>query len=153
MRCGYPLDQKQVENEVRDKIYKAVSDLIEAAELVPWHEPAGRLRKKIEAEVAHAVAKSKGFGGNERRIFTEKCENYEGKQFVVVGKRVVQTGVYQPGSSYGYAEYDADPPALTQQKTHILLRLASLPRSPNTLYVNRFEIQAEYVRHLSDEEN
>ena len=68
-----------------------------------------------------------GFGGNERKIYTEEVGIHDGVKADVVDIHYVKTGTYVRGFGSSYdewtGEYDYDPSYLTDQKTHKILTL------------------------------
>lgn len=81
---------------------------------------------KIVREVAYCRLKHNGFGGRERKIYTDIIEELKGCEYVVINKRQVKTGTYSPPSS-GYNYMDGcpeyEPGYLLKQKTHVILEV------------------------------
>jgi hypothetical protein len=128
VRCGYP---KTIESETKVVIEEQGNRLIEMLkELGLRNSLSGghyftRVFNKIAREIAYGRLKQNGFGGCERKIYT-RTEDIKGKEFRVVGKRRVKTGMYNAPSG-GYdsynGEYDYDPGYLDGEKTHVILEI------------------------------
>lgn len=94
----------------------------------PW-PPDGRYKKpyeKIIAGLAGMLLEKEGFGGRERKIYTKTYEEFQGKIYQVVDKKVVKTGIYfPPWSEQSYeGEWDGGPGGLDKEETHVLLFLS-----------------------------
>jgi hypothetical protein len=141
LRCGYPLCKEDLKDELRKKYRKVIESLLWSArndkefvlkaELDTGWINHGISRSEINGYnsiidiLASAQLIAKKFGGNERKIFTQKYDNLKDRIFYVTGKKTVMTGFYVPGSggiSY-HDEYDYDPPCLEGSKSHIILSL------------------------------
>lgn len=132
IRCGYPLDFEKMLFDVRDK-YKQDVDAFMNVILMrnginhgdisanPYYEVANKLFKAITYMLLHV----KGFGGKERKIYTENREEIINEQFFVHKIFFVKTGKYYPiVSSGGYFEQkEYEPAYLDNQEAHKILIL------------------------------
>lgn len=79
---------------------------------------------KILNELAHKILKDKGYGGNERKLYTTMKESLRDKVGCVHERIVVKTGTHVGGGgSYSYnGDFDYEPPYLDNEKTHVLFK-------------------------------
>ncbi len=139
LRVGYPLcladsiekfrtgENEKIITEFLSKfcIHDKMVDLLG---LNPENHCVGTVRYKIERALAYNDIKQRGFGGNERKIFTEKNESGMGCIGKIIDKRVVKTGKRVGG----YYVEDGDggndePPELRNAKSHVLLKIRVNP--------------------------
>jgi hypothetical protein len=73
---------------------------------------------------ARIIAQRRGFGGNERRIYTEDRVDLHGAVLRVSSKFVRKTGTrFGPSSYQSYeGEWDYDSGGLSNEQTHVILR-------------------------------
>lgn len=133
-RVGYPWTKQYVEeNIITAEQKKAVDKMlgefglgVGTLDVSTW--VLDKVRSKIMNELAYGLLHQHNYGGRTRDIYTVYREDWKGRKAKVVGKRMVKTGVYVPGSG-GYSfegEYDYDPPYLKNEMTHVLLQLELL---------------------------
>jgi len=144
-RVGYPLSFIQACEIVKQKwdplignmlgitgLYKDEPDQIicgmTCSIKTPW-PPDGRYRKpyeKIVAGLADMLLEKEGFGGKERKIYTKTYDEFQGKVYQVVDKKIVKTGFYFPPWSQQSYEggWDGGPGGLDKEETHVLLFLS-----------------------------
>ncbi len=160
VRCGYPLTKEDIKrdfitNEERGLIEKLLgithhTDHIESLLLNSSFRKTNETYEKILDDLAFYKLKQKGFGGSERNIFTIPRDEFKNTECQVVGKRVVQTGVYAKDYDCGdYGEYYSSWSFLSHQKSHVILSL-NIWRDSREL-----EIEASNVEKLgvvSDQE-
>lgn len=150
LRCGYPYDIVEEGKILGDKFAEDIvalidkidprdgptqvryakpskSSLFEAAEVEgsPF-VPAGLLGTDYEAlcgRIARVIAQRRGFGGNERSIYTKDVPELVGAELIVTGKIVRKTGTrFSPSSYQSYdGDWDYDPGGLQNEKTHVIL--------------------------------
>src|ERR1017187_1515484 len=115
IRCGYPLGKQTIKDtiitqEQKNEIWKLIdsfsktayphsnklSDVFTANYINTNEVSFG----KILDELSYVILKSKGFGGNERRLHTKVVEFLRDKECNVWGRRVVKTGKYQAASGH-----------------------------------------------------
>lgn len=125
VRCGYPLTVKDgVKSLTEDK--DKYNEILQFADKFKVNVKSYDFSKLMKI-LGYYDIKGKRFGGDERKIFTETIKGMEGKEFVVLSKKVVMTGVRDggyAGSSYYYDDSDSyEPPSLYDTKTHIILYL------------------------------
>lgn len=87
-----------------------------------------RAKDKLIGDLARFLLIQKGWGGNERSIYTQSQPLLAGTEQTVIDKRVVKTGKRYSGYTTYDAwngDYDYDPGGLEDEKTHILLKLAT----------------------------
>ncbi len=135
LRVGYPLcladsiekfrtgENEKIITEFLSKfcIHDKMVDLLR---LNPENHCAGTVRYKIERALAYNDIKQRGFGGNERKIFTERNEGKTGCIGKIIDKRVAKTGKringgYHDNGDGGYEE----PAELKNAKSHVLLKI------------------------------
>lgn len=140
IRCGYPLSLKKMSEEVGLAFGDTIRDLIQSA-IGKAHGFDQATYDFVIQKLAYLRLKEMGFGGEERKIYTEKNELLKGVRARVVDIFFVKTGLRSPGyRDYDYYSggYDAEPPYLADQKTHKILRINILQES------------SEQIRSLSD---
>jgi hypothetical protein len=131
VRVGYPLTMTDASNaaeeEYADKILPFMRDLgLIQNDHFGGMNFDGRLYNDLLNALASHWIRSKGFGGKERKIYTEVNERLRGTSgWTVLSKRHVKTGTYCSGGySGGYdGEPDYDPPYLSNEQTHTLLTI------------------------------
>jgi len=151
IRCGYPLCLRDMKSEVEKSFENIIEDLIYSVgrgnQFMQRNDKglyldqskvknssfgssrqSGHSREyyKILRELASVRIKVKNFGGNDRKIYTEKYEMSKDKEALVAKIKFVKTGLRVSGSSSydnysGHNEYD--PPYLEGEKTHKILEL------------------------------
>jgi len=133
IRVGYPLTKTDaldaVEKEYGDEIRNFMCS-VGAAQAddtffsSPEYDP--RLYGDLLNAMASRYLRVKGYGGKERKVYTEVNERLRATSgWTVISKRHVKTGIYCSGSySGGYdGEPDYDPPYLSNEQTHTLLTI------------------------------
>lgn len=153
VRVGYPLTKedamKAAEELYADKIHpflKELGLLTDSAEFGMDYDP--RLYHDILNALASHWIRAKGFGGKERKIYTELNERLrDTKGWRVISKRYVKTGIYCSGGySGGYdGEPDYDPSYLSNEQTHALLTLETPDwrTSLNNIKIEAVNVQKE----------
>jgi hypothetical protein len=128
IRVGYPLTKEDALRAVEEEYAQKVADFIVSV----TGQPIGLTNTdpRLCADLMDALAsywiRSKGFGGKERKIYTEVNERLRNTSgWTVISKRHVKTGTYCAGGySGGYdGEPDYDPPHLSGEQTHTLLTI------------------------------
>lgn len=112
VRVGYP---------------KAVVDYLEIARTKYGaqlrHDMGDHLVERALHQIAYGLAKTDGFGGNERSLHMKDCPELLGHEFNVSGIRTVLTGTYYPPYEHrdmsGLPDYE--PGGLTDRKAHRLV--------------------------------
>ena len=144
IRCGYPMDYKEEAKKAYDEHGIAIRGFLwhQCGILPPIYENRDfeHTVERIAERIGYLKCKTANFGGAERKIFTERREEYLGLEGWVNGVRFVRTGTYYaPSGGYSYdGEYDYDPGGLYKPKTHKIL----------TMFFNGqedFEIEAIHV--------
>lgn len=147
VRVGYPLTKQEaldaVEKEFNQKIHAFMCE-VGAAQVDDVFFNSPEYDPRLYGDLINALAghwlRQKGYGGKERKIYTERDERILHSTWRVLSKRTVKTGIYNHGGySGGYdGEPDYDPPYLENEKTHVLLAL-----EPTTLYEGPWRIEIE----------
>lgn len=143
VRWGYNLNKQIVKetvitDEQKDALAKFLNSFNLDVHAIKWYEDLdlpynpkdNPIYEKVLDEIAYAVLKSKGFGGKERKIFTEQRDFLKGVKAFVVERRVVKTGTYHGASTYqGYFDPwpEYEPAYLSNEKTHVLYRVNVQP--------------------------
>lgn len=132
IRCGYPLTTDIIiENHITPEQKELMWKLLATAgykQLYPLFTNATDYEySKLERTFATILLKSKGWGGKERKIYTQYVDKYLNKIGIVHSKKCVKTGTYSPSrSSQGY--YDSypeyEPAYLENEKTVIIYDIA-----------------------------
>jgi len=162
VRCGYSLTLEKSEKIIREKYYDKVSEFangfktkITLRNMEDYCEDS--LTNKIIQALAEEYIFMEGFGGNERKIYTEPAFEMLGMSIKDEVRRVVsikfhKTGTYVPGSSiYPIDEYyDYEPAYLDNTKTHKILGLAEVPKICGEYYGEDFKIEACNVEKLHE---
>jgi len=151
IRCGYPLSFQDAYEIVKEKYTDSVHKFLVETEFrqertnhlgfpILSLDPPSKdwtIQKILKALTYEYVA-NKGFGGEDKKIYTERREECIGKKYKVKEKRVVKTGTYYP--SFGYydswtGEYDGECGGLAGGGTHIILTIAPVMGQDNSVYV------------------
>ncbi|WP_250532471.1 hypothetical protein, partial [Caballeronia sp. ATUFL_F1_KS39] len=64
-----------------------------------------KLNYKVLDALAYGILAREGFGGKDKKIYTETLSDYENCTAEVISKKVVRTGTYVPGGMFG-GSYD-----------------------------------------------
>lgn len=158
VRVGYPLTKQ----DALDAVEKEYAELIQSFMVSvgaaqpddpyfnsPEYDP--RFYGDLLNVMASRWLRVKGYGGKERKIYTEIDESIKSTTWRVLSKRNVKTGIYNRGGySGGYdGEPDYDPPYLESERTHVLLAL-----EPTTFTLDkipwRIEIEAANVELVEE---
>jgi hypothetical protein len=128
IRVGYPLTKEDALRAVEKEYAQQVSDFIVSitGKPVKLTNTDPRLCADLFEALALYWIRSRGFGGKERKIYTEANERFRDTSgWTVRSKRHVKTGTYcNGGYSGGYdGEPDYDPPHLSNEQTHTLLTI------------------------------
>jgi hypothetical protein len=131
VRVGYPLTKIEAldaaEKEYSLKIYDFIANITGQANEFVITETDPRLYHDLVDALASYWLRLKGYGGKERKIYTEVNEELRDTGgWRVFNKRTVKTGTYNAGGAYfgGYdSEPDYEPPHLANEKCHVLLTL------------------------------
>jgi hypothetical protein len=143
VRCGYPLSIKEVRKQIEKDHRNEIEDFVDkVARGAPSDEDGenwltrrsilsrSRIMSRSVRQIVDALAyeriKAQGFGGRERKVYTEYVEAMKGKVFKIESTKTCMTGEYYD-SSGGYdswsGEYDYEPGGLMNQKCHRILQL------------------------------
>ena len=103
--------------------------------------------------VCYNILKRNKFGGSERKIFTELKSELKNKEFRVISKSIVNTGIRVSGRSYRgfddlYDEYE--PPYLDNQKSHVILDVEEIFNDYNFHTKNILRIEEIHVELVKD---
>lgn len=134
-RVGYPNTKEDIiRNEIKKEDIPYIEQFMNHFGLAIvhikniFHKPDEDIFDRIVDAIAYGILRKKGYGGNARQIYTKYQEIYKNKEFVVTGRRVVNTGTYV----HGGFEHDYDgcpeytPAYLSHQKSHIIYKLEPL---------------------------
>lgn len=118
-RCGYPISLAMECEEIlganREKIERFIYEFGGSVD--------NRTVDKVVAAIAYETLKKKKFGGRTRSIHNKERPGYAGQVDAIESVFFVKTGIYSSGSVSYDGEYD--PPYLSDEKTHRILRLNS----------------------------
>lgn len=136
VRCGYPLCISDIKKELESKVvldamrmagvpipaYVLSSEVLDAT--------TRRAYQQIAGGMALAIINQRGYGGNERRIYTKEDLSLSDLDFYIISKRTVVTGErygwYRRNDFFG--DVEDEPPGLTNIKRHIILSVESAVR-------------------------
>lgn len=135
LRVGYPLTKNDAldaaEKEYGEKIRLLMCE-VGAAQPDDTYFNSPEYDPRLYGDLIDAMAsrwlRVKGYGGKERKIYTEHDEKLLQTKWRVLSKRTVKTGTYNRGGYSGGwdGEPDYDPPYLENEQTHVLLALEPL---------------------------
>lgn len=144
IRWGYNLNKKLVKDtlitdEQKDNLAKFLNSFNLDVHAAKWYDDIGLpydpksnpLYEKMLDEIAYEILKSNYFGGNERKLFTERRDYLKGVKAFVSERKVVKTGIYHAGQTYqGYFEPwpEYEPAYLSNEQTHVLYRVNVQPK-------------------------
>jgi hypothetical protein len=147
VRVGYPLDFydefEQVEKQYRGDVVRFISSTCGGGPLRIGDVTFEQVVTKCLRAITYLKIKEKNFGGRERRIFTEQRREFEGQVCSVEGAKFVKTGTYVPGCRTSYEYEDYEPPYLSKEKTHKILKL--------THNFETFWIEAKNVKKIQED--
>lgn len=140
IRCGYPYTKEHMLRNVLKpedviKIEKFLADFgvhqdyfhIKDTNIMhPIVDKAYYTRAfdKVADGIAYGLLHAKGFGGRERKVYTEREEKYLNATGTVMSRKVVNSGHYVPGYNGSWLDpYDSEPAYLTNQKTHVIFEV------------------------------
>lgn len=175
LRCGYPSSIAQEAEAILKKNKKEIEDFIRS--LFPnfphspplgieYHEDyswKGQLPGQVVKGIAHNLGRYKlimsGFGGQERKIHTEKLEVEEDAIYRVNQTFQVVTGTYEYGRG-GYnsytEEYDYEPPYLSDMKSHRILDISRAIQMQDLTWSSypllTLKIEAKNCQKVTEEE-
>lgn len=133
VRCGYPLTKEdmlrtRMSKEDAYKISKFLEDF--GIHEIPFYTEKpitkavySRVYDRVADAVAYGLLESEKYGGRERKIFTQYHPHLQDAEAVVIGRKVVNTGRYVPGYGPCYPDYESEGPSLTNQQSHVILRV------------------------------
>jgi hypothetical protein len=138
VRCGYPLNKELVlRNNLKQEDVNKIDAFITSFGLNNFYVDLDksnhiytRVFDKIADAIAYGLLNKEGFGGRERKIYTEYLEPYKDIVCEVIGRKIVNTGYYRSGGkSYDYYNggYDYEPASLEDQQTHIIYTVDLIP--------------------------
>jgi hypothetical protein len=137
-RIGYPMSFNdacnEAEREHHEKILEflgkvfpdtIISDGILKNSRISYNLHKLKAYDKIVRALGYEILGNKGFGGKEKKIYTEHRPNLLGITIDVLDISIRKTGIYYPASGgYDYwGEYDYEPGGLNKIKTHKILEL------------------------------
>jgi len=136
IRCGYNLCLSEVTEKIIKERKEEIEQFIDKFfkfNMIPNEifgfmsdENISDTGKEIAKALAYKQIQLEGFGGKERKIFTETKEEYKNKLFKVTDIKYHQTGTYYPpsgGYSYYSDDWDYESGGLKNMKVHKILYL------------------------------
>jgi len=128
IRVGYPLSLEDVREEL-DKYDSHITALMNITDM-PWYNSGAeyKIREGIKKALGFGILARRNFGGNERKIYTQKYDFFVTeedivKEMVVIGKKIVRTGTRD---TYKDSEYGGSRAYLDKAKSHVILTLRKL---------------------------
>lgn len=142
VRCGYQLTVAKILDKYQETWKSDVQDLIQL--ILPNSElrVITLVKEAILKTLAHGHYLSVGCGGYEREIYTQTEQKIKDTTTIVIGKKIVKTGIYKYGDKY-------QPPHLSNQHSHIILQVCLDGDSLDDL--NCFWIEAKNVEKISSQ--
>ncbi len=124
IRCGYPLTKQiALETLITDDEKRKVKELLNYPKDFGIYETTN-YQMAAEDNILDALAyfkiAEKGFGGKDRKIYTEVCEEIRNQTAEIIGKKVVRSGRYNPG---WYDGDEGEPPFLDQVESNVILEV------------------------------
>lgn len=136
IRVGYPMSFDDACEEVKKIYHKEIVEFMNKTTLKQFDRNSVfmvevlkyeelKLYKKIVKALAYEHIQNKGFGGKEKKIYTEVRQDLLGIISRVENIQIRKTGTYfAPSGGYDYwGEYDFEPGGLDKIKTHKILEL------------------------------
>lgn len=155
VRCGYPLNKEAGLKLITEDEKKKVSELvglnhIPTVSSLQFYNSflihKENIYNNILDRLAYLKIKEAGFGGNERKIFTELKEKYRNCECIIYSKRIVQTGIRECYSDGDWeSSYYSSIPYLSQQKSHVILKINVID---NNYLLENLEIEEKNVIKL-----
>lgn len=160
VRVGYPLSREMVKKTITSDELDTVAKLLGYSNNINLiHGSNQRILNaadKILDNIAYVRLVKQGFGGKERKLYTELLTEYKDKIGIIEAKKVVRTGNYYPawsGHDSYTGEYDYEPGGLDNAKCHLILGLSfgdSFCWQVKTSYESQFWIEAKNVIRVSE---
>lgn len=135
VRCGYPLTKQMMKDSMTPEELEAIHTMFKTfgvhTKFAPdWKGLMGDFKMEnsalegVKDLIAGLKLREQGWGGKERKIYTEPLPHLLNAVGTVQSKRTVKTGTYRHGSCYssyydGYDDYE--PPYLDQVESHVIL--------------------------------
>lgn len=109
VRCGFPLTKADIRTDYEKmrEVYNSIDEVctkIFCDKNKPWYTDGiwdHKIRDIMEKQLVFGILKAKNFGGNERKIYTEKIGLNNLDVAEVISKKIVRTGVYEKGKIKG----------------------------------------------------
>jgi hypothetical protein len=156
VRVGYPLTKGMAQDaaikEYDERIHAFMASVSPEPDQFTVHGSDPRLYNDLVNALASYWLRLQGYGGKERKIYTETDERIRNTTgWRVLSKRTVKTGTYSSGGYSGGWDGEPDylPPCLSNEQSHILLTLE--PTNPEINDPWSIEIEAVNVERMSDE--
>lgn len=163
IRCGYPLTKEMIRETMTDEQKNAVHEMCSKFGMktkIPliediWNADLSSLDDRAYRQVLDVMSgvllRKQGWGGSERKIYTEHDPQFINATGYVYGKRVVKTGHHVSG--YGYTSYwgetDYEPPYLSQEETHVILEIYT--DYTGSWPARKIEIEKCHVEYITKE--
>jgi len=162
IRCGYPMTTENACNAIDAMHGDSLQEFLKSIGFgvgfrkVPVHYSPGermasRVYRKIRDALAFEYLHLKGFGGSERRIYTQYVKEYKNQLVTICRKFVKKTGTYYPPCGPSLPNYDDyDPGGLSGEKTHIILEFMEWPNIMNADYRDQLRplIEKQHVKKI-----
>ena len=129
-RVGYPLTTSLIlirERHFEDR--KEIDELLAKFNIrnTKTHDREyNYTRNTVAKAIANALLSQEGWGGNERKIYTNRDEDLQNAEATVIDRKLYKTGTrFAPWSSYDAwnGDWDYTPGGLDDEKTHVFFRL------------------------------
>jgi hypothetical protein len=131
VRTGYPLTTDMIkESHITNEQKQLLDKLMETTgnrKYTLYTDNINTEYDRLEHVFSTILLKSKGFGGNERKVHTETKPEYKDKIGAVISKRYVKVGTYNSAtSSKGYFDdyIEYEPAYLKNEKTVIIYNVS-----------------------------
>jgi hypothetical protein len=154
--CHYPLTKEIVKktlitDQEKQKICDLVGlnrsflqDMISGNDYVTEHA-----YEEILDALAYLKLKKVGYGGTERRIFTQHKPELLNQTGHIIARKVVNTGFYHHGwTSY---EGDCEPPFLSNMKAHVIFTVSLDSAGWNSSGDRTIEIEKTNLEKITDD--
>jgi hypothetical protein len=170
IRIGYPMSFDDAKTKVKELYHNEIVEFLNKtihAQTKPHIDLFAKvinynnigIYNKIVSALAYQHMSIKGFGGKEKKIYSEIRQELLGIISTVTFIKIRKTGIYFP-SSGGYdsysGEYNFEPGGLDKMKIHKILQLdycIDIETKPNWYETWSLQIEACNVKKLSKEED
>lgn len=147
IRCGYENTLDEIADSIREKYHDIITKFMKDVGLETYNERILDLKidgfdnyeymNKAHEKICRAIAYEKISklikSGNERKLYTERKNEYLDKEGYVEKVFYVKTGIYHPPNFGSYPDGDYYPGYLENETTHKILEVSFITNGINYL--------------------